>query len=87
MKKLSRKEYKYRYKIMYENHLKKVYQMGIDKYIDCSYEELYYNKEKLSFLIGKIATELMNRTMYDFGDTAKNVTKAFQSLSKELATA
>lgn len=87
MKKLSRKEYKYRYKVMYENHFKKVYQIGIDKYIDCSYEELYYNKEKLSFLISKIATESMSKAMCNFGDATKNVTKAFQSLSKELAMA
>lgn len=84
MKQLSKKEYKYRYKVMYENHLNKKYQMGIDKYIDCSYEELYRNKEKLNNLINKIATELMCKAMRDFGDTAENVSNALKKLSEAL---
>lgn len=84
MKQLSKKEYKYRYKIIYENHLNKEYQICIDKYIDCSYKELYRNKEKLSFLINEIALELMYKTVRNLGNTAKNASNAFQRLSKSL---
>ena len=87
MKQLSKKEYKYRYKIIYENHLKKRYQMDIDKYIDCSYKELYYNKEKLNFLISTIVAKEMCETVWRIGDTAKNTANAFKKLSKALASA
>lgn len=86
MKKLSRKEYKYRYKVMYENHLNKAYQIGIDKYIDCSYEELYHNKEKLNFLINKIATELLCNTMRKFGNTAENIANTLRDVSMALVS-
>lgn len=83
---LSKKECKYRNKIIAENHLKKKYQMYIDRYIDCSYKELYYNKGKLMFLINTIATKEMCEAIWRIGDTAKNTAKAFKSLSKALAS-
>lgn len=85
MKQLSKKEYKYRYKIIYENHLNKRYQIGIDKYIDCSYRELYHNKEKFNFLISTITAKEMCEALLRIGDTAKNTANAFKKLSKALA--
>lgn len=84
---LSKKEYKYRNKIIAENHLKKRYQMDIDKYTDCSYKELYYNKEKLNFLINTIAAKEACEAMWRIGDTAKNTAKAFRKLFKALTEA
>ena len=83
---LSNKEYKYRSKIIAENHLKKRYQKGIDKYIDCSYKELYYNKEKLKFLINTIAVNEMCEAIWRVGDSVKNTTNAFRKLSRALAS-
>lgn len=87
MNKLSTKERKYRSKIIAEYHLKKRYQMDIDRYIDCSYKELYYNKEKLKFLISTIAAKEMCEAIWRIGDAAKNTTKAFRKISKALASA
>ena len=84
---ISKRECKYRSKIIAENHLKKKYQMSIDKYTDCSYKELYYNKEKLNFLISTIAAKEMCEAIWRIGDTAKNTANAFRSLSKALASA
>ena len=61
--------------------------MDIDRYIDCSYKELYYNKEKLNFLISTIAAKEMCEAIWRIGDTAKNTAKAFRKLSKILASA
>lgn len=87
MKHISNKEQKYRNKIIAENHLKKKYQMGIDRYIDCSYKELYCNKEKLMFLISIIAAKETCEIIGKFGDTAKNTVEAFRKISKALASA
>ena len=87
MKYISDKERKYRSKIIAENHLKKKYQMGIDRYIDCSYKELYCNKGKLMSLISIIAAIETCEIMGRFGDTVKNTAKAFRKLSKALASA
>lgn len=86
MKQLSKNEYKYRSKIIAEYHLKKRYQIGIDRYIDCSYKELYYNKERLNFLISTIAAKEMCEAIWRIGDTAKNTANAFRNLSKALAS-
>lgn len=83
---ISNKEQKYRNKIIAENHLKKKYQIDIDRYIDCSYKELYYNKEKLMFLISIIAAKETCEIIGRFGDTAKNTAKAFKKISKALAS-
>ena len=84
---LSKKEYKYRSKIIAENHLKKRYQKDIDRYIDCSYKQLYYNKEKLNFLIDTIAAKEMCEAIWRVGDSAKNTTNALRELLKVLASA
>lgn len=83
---LSKREYKYRSKIIAEHHLIKKYQIYIDRYIDCSYKELYYDKDKLMFLINTIAAKEMCEAICRIGDTAKNTAKAFRGLSKALAS-
>ena len=83
---LSNKERQYRNKIITENHLKKRYQIDIDRYIYCSYKELYYDKDKLNFLISAIATKEMCYAIWRVSDTAKNTANAFRSLSKALAS-
>ena len=50
---LSKREYKYRCKIIAENHLKKEYQAYLDRCIMnafISYKEFYFDKERMLFL-------------------------------------
>lgn len=71
---LSKKEYKYRYKIIYENHLKKDMQKYLDEYIKS--KSLTYKYFYLS--------SINIRTQYAFSkisDTMKGVGSSFEKVA------
>lgn len=77
---LSKREYKYRCKIIAENHLKKSAQRFLDTYKKESYKELYCDKNKLAIFISTVSVRIFS--IYDMVD----VVKSDMSLSKDLIT-
>lgn len=80
MKQLSKKEYKYRYKIIYENHFKKDKQTFLDKYVQrrlLTYQTLYLNYYFLDNMLTQYHLSKIN-------DTAEYCVKAVKSASKAM---
>lgn len=86
MKKLSKSEYKYRYKYFYENHLSKAGQLLIDKVMQGSlvltYKSLYktYNSFKLITLSLDKATETFTK-LDEYGVSVDQVAQQFTGIS------
>lgn len=79
---LSKKEYKYRCKIIAENHLKKELQKYLDSYVDSkwlTYKDVYLNKVVLLRIKSAYNFQSASKAMWKAGVSAKEASKAFQN--------
>lgn len=87
---LSKKELKYRIKIIAENHLKKEAQKHLDKYKlskNLTYKEIYTNYALLNdfaFRLYFININKLNEAIRDFGTTIEQATNGFKNLANTL---
>ena len=81
---LSKREYKYRCKIIAENHLKKSDQRLLDSYKKESYKNLYCDKNKLAIFISTVSVRNLSAGVCQIGNSAAEVAKAFNDMSRVL---
>ena len=81
---LSKREYKYRCKIIAENHLKKSAQRFLDTYKKESYKELYCDKNKLAIFISTVSVRNFSIGICQIGSSATEATKAFNDMTRVL---
>lgn len=81
---LSKREYKYRCKIIAENHLKKSDQRFLDTYKKESYKDLYCDKNKLAVFISIVSVRNLSAGICQIGSSAADATKAFSDMSRVL---
>lgn len=88
--KLSKKEYKYRYKFIYENHLGKAEQLAIDKTVqenpELSYKILYntHNAFRLSSLsLNEVADKIAK--LDEYGVLTDKAVQAFRQAAQQSA--
>lgn len=81
---LSKREYKYRCKIIAENHLKKSAQRFLDAYKKESYKELYCDKNKLAIFISTVSVRNFSIGICQIGSSATEATKAFNDMARVL---
>ena len=79
---LSKREYKYRCKIITENHLKKLEQRLLDIYKKESYKDLYCDKNKLAVFISTISVRSLSAGVCQIGVSASEAAKAFNDMAK-----
>lgn len=81
---LSKREYKYRCKIIAENHLKKDYQKYLDEQIKTkhiTYKDLYFDRMRLSSILSVVAFRKCSDAIRKMGASAKRVSDAFNNFS------
>lgn len=81
---LSKREYKYRCKIIAENHLKKDYQIYLDSYVDSkwlTYKDVYLNKVVLLRIKAAYNFQAASKAMWKMGVSAKQAADAFQNFA------
>ena len=84
---LSKREYKYRCKIITENHLKKEGQAYLGNYIltkGFTYKTLYLDSILLSQMLTNYSFWRMSRVMSSVGVSAKQATNAINRFTKRL---
>ena len=84
---LSKREYKYRCKIIAENHLKKDYQAYLDSYVDSkwlTYKDVYLNKAILLRINAAYNFQSASKAMWKSGISAKQASDAFQNFAQTL---
>ena len=85
---LSKREYKYRCKIIAENHLKKEYQAYLDNYVDSkwlTYKDVYLNKVVLLRIKAAYNFQSASKAMCKAGVSAKQASDNFQHLARVVA--
>ena len=84
---LSKREYKYRCKIIAENHLKKDYQAYLDSYVDSkwlTYKDVYLNKAVLLRIKAAYNFQSTSKAMWKAGISAKEASEAFQNFAQTI---
>lgn len=84
---LSQREYKYRCKIIAENHLKKEYQAYLDSYVDSkwlTYKDVYLNKAVLLRIKAAHNFQSASKAMCKVGVSAKQASDAFQNFAQAI---
>lgn len=81
---LSKRESKYRCKIIAENHLKKSDQRFLDTYKKESYKDLYFDKNKLAIFIFAVSVGNFSAGICQIGSSMAEATKAFNDMSRVL---
>lgn len=82
---LSKREYKYRCKIIAENHLKKDCQKYLDSYIDSewvTYKDVYLNKLVLLRIKAAYNFQNMGKAIQKTGISAKEAFENFQHFAR-----
>ena len=79
---LSKREYKYRCKIIAENHLKKSDQRLLDAYKKESYKDLYCDKNKLALFISVASIRNFSSEVCQLSISAENAAKAFIDMAQ-----
>ena len=85
---LSKREYKYRCKIIAENHLKKEYQAYLDSYVDSkwlTYKDVYLNKVVLLRIKAAYNFQSASKAMCKAGVSAKQASDNFQHFACVIA--
>ena len=85
--KLSKREYKYRCKIIAENHLKKELQKYLDSYVDSkwlTYKDIYLNKVVLLRIKAAYNFQSASKAMWEIGISAKQASDAFQNFAQAI---
>lgn len=85
---LSKREYKYRCKIIAENHLKKECQAYLDSYVDSkwlTYKDVYLNKVVLLRIKAAYNFQSASKAMCKAGVSAKEASDNFQHLARVVA--
>ena len=85
---LSKREYKYRCKIIAENHLKKELQKYLDSYVDSkwlTYKDVYFNKVVLLRIKAAYNFQLASKTICKAGVSAKQASDNLQHLARVVA--
>lgn len=82
-KRLSKKEYKYRNKIICEYHLKKADQKKIDDFVsnNTTYQKLYFDKTALAFRIVSMRISDFSNNVVGFGVLVKEADGSFRRLA------
>lgn len=80
----SKREYKYRCKIIAENHLNKSNQRFLDTYKKESYKDLYCDKNKLAVFISVTSVRNFSTGIYQFGSSAYYATISFNDMAQAL---
>lgn len=84
---LSKREYKYRCKIISENHLKKGYQAYLDSYVDLkwlTYKDVYLNKVMLLRIKAAYNFQSASKAIWKAGISAKEASEAFQNFAQAI---
>ena len=84
---LSKREYKYRCKIIAENHLKKDYQKYLDSHVDSmwfTYKDVYLNKVVLLRIKAAHNLQSASKAMRKAGISAKQASDAFNNFAQTL---
>lgn len=84
---LSKREYKYRCKIIAENHLKKDLQKYLDSYVGSkwlTYKDVYLNKVVLLRIKAAYNFQTTSKAMWKVGISAKEASEAFQNFAQTL---
>lgn len=84
---LSKREYKYRCKIIAENHLKKECQAYLDSYIaekGVTYKDVYLNKAVLLRIKAVYNFQSASKAMWKAGISAKQASDAFQNFAQTI---
>ena len=84
---LSKREYKYRCKIIAENHLKKEFQEYLDSYVDSkwlTYKDVYLNKAVLLRIKAAYNFQSASKAMWEVGISAKEAAEAFQNFERTI---
>ena len=82
---LSKREYKYRCKIIAENHLKKELQKYLDSYVDSkwlTYKDVYLNKVVLLRIKAAYNFQSASKAMWKMGISAKEASDAFNNFAQ-----
>ena len=85
---LSKREYKYRCKIIAENHLKKELQKYLDSYADSkwlTYKDVYFNKVVLLRIKAAYNFQSASKAMWKVGISAKQASDNLQRLGRVVA--
>ncbi len=83
----SKREYKYRCKIIAENHLKKELQKYLDSYVDSkwlTYKDVYLNKVVLLRIKAAYNFQSASKAMWKSGISAKQASDAFQNFAQAI---
>lgn len=80
---LSKKEYKYRNKIICEYHLNKEAQKMIDDFVskNTTYQKLYFDKTALAFRMVSIRIKKFQDNVASFGVSVKEAEDGFRKLA------
>ena len=92
---LSKREYKYRCKIIAENHLKKDCQMYLDNHMGIAvlgnlkiftYKNIYLNKHLLNTILAGYSFKKLCESFNNFGLSVELATDSFGNLTQSLKT-
>ena len=84
---LSKREYKYKCKIIAENHLKKEFQEYLDSYVDSkwlTYKDVYLNKAVLLRIKAAYNFQSASKAIWKAGISAKEAAEAFQNFAQAI---
>ena len=84
---LSKREYKYKCKIIAENHLKKEFQEYLDSYVDSkwlTYKDVYLNKAVLLRIKAAYNFQSASKAIWKAGISAKEASEAFQNFAQAI---
>lgn len=84
---LSKREYKYRCKIIAENHLKKEYQAYLDEQIQVkgiTYKVLYFDPMRLQSILSVVAFKKCSDAIRRMSISTKQATDAFQNFAQTI---
>ena len=84
---LSKREYKYRCKIIAENHLKKEYQAYLDEQIQVkgiTYKVLYFDPMRLQSILSVVAFKKCSDAIRRMSISTKQATDAFNNFAQTL---
>lgn len=87
MNQLSKKEYKYRYKIIYENHFKKDKQIFLDKYVKrrlLTYKTFYLNYDFLDNMLAQYNLSKFSRCCTKVASSAISAANSIQLFAASL---
>lgn len=84
---LSKREYKYKCKIIAENHLKKEFQEYLDNYVDSkwlTYKDVYLNKAVLLRIKAAYNFQSASKAIWKAEILAKEAFEAFQNFAQAI---